>query len=154
MKNYLYLLLLVLISGLLLENCTCTRLCSNAMPTVNFVNFDSVQLDMVIVKVYYKDGTFGHLTDTKVYTSKALPPANTFSLVGKSIYDIDAFSDYIIEVPAISKAWRIKGITLHHDRLKTATCTSGMTYYLNDTMKEIAINTATANMPGPINIYN
>ncbi len=154
MKNYLYFLLAVLLGGLLLENCTCARICSNAMPVVAFVNFDSTQLDVVIVKTYNKDGTFSHLVDTKVYTSNYMPPANTFNIVEDKIYDIGAFNDYIIEVPAAGKVCRIKGINLHHDRLKTATCTSGMTYYINDSMKVIPLNTTTANMPGTINIYN
>ncbi len=152
MRSYLYLALIVFSGSTLLLNCDCNkRLCTNAFPTARFVNFDSASLHAVIVKAYTNDGKFDQLQSTTVYTNAAEAGPDT-SQIGNNTLLLNFFTDYAIEIPALSKTWSIRGISSHYDKINTAACTAGMSYYLNDTLHTIAPNAMVSNLVGYIDI--
>ncbi len=152
MKKYLPFGLLALCCSLLMAKCSCEHLCTNAIPEINFVNFDSTELHAVIVGEYNNNGKFDGLVNTKVYSTSLMPGPDTFSFSDNKII-VGGFNDYMVTVPAINKTWRIRGINIHHDGTKTKEqCTGGMTYYVDDTIHYVPINTMAANQPGLINI--
>ncbi len=137
--------------SLLFQRCDCKRLCTNAMPEFNFVNFDSTDLNAIILEGYNNDGTYTRLLDKRIYSNKPIPGPDTFQMTGNVIYP-DVYYDYILTIPAVNKSWRIRGISLHHESNNVGTCTGGMTYYLNDSLIVIPGNYTMANMPAIINI--
>ena len=152
MRSYLYLTLLVICGSTLLLNCDCNkRLCTNAIPAARLVNFDSASLHAVIVKGYDNDGKFDHLLSTNVYTNAAVAGADTLQ-IGDATLLLSYYTDYTIEIPALSKTWAIRGISSHNDKINTAACTAGMSYYLNDTLHTIAPNAMVSNLVGYIDI--
>ncbi len=155
MKSYISLCLLILGGSLLLVKCSCGigHLCSNPIPEISFLNFDSSRLKAVIIKEYINDGKYDHLTDSKVYSNALLPGPDTLQLYENSLV-ADGFSDYMITVPAVNKTWYLKGISFHPVHNKQASqCTSGMSWYLNDTLHQLPANIAGSSLPASIDIY-
>lgn len=139
-------------SCVLVARCTCTHICSNAIPEANFVNFDSSELHGIIVNEYYQGGTFDKLKGTKIYTNAAMPGPDTLQLYQNSII-LDGFTDYIIAIPDAGKTWFIKALTLRRDSKKEdIQCTSGISYYLNDTLHVIAPDYTKMSQPAVITL--
>ena len=153
MRKKVSIALVALCSSFLLLNCNCgQRLCTNAIPVINFVNFDSASLHVVVLKAYSNDGKFDNLQHTQVYSNTIENGIDTIPFNNSNTIILDFFTDYTLEIPAINKTWHIKNITSHYDKLNASNCTGGMTYYLNDTIYTIAANPLNSNGPGYINI--
>lgn len=135
MKNKTYFFLLFIVFGTFLSNCNCKRLCTNPAPQLCFINFDSSQLNVIIVKSTNQTGQPNQLQETKVYTNKSMPGPDTLQTYKNRIFLDNAITtNYIIEVPAVGKSWSIRNITMHPDKMDVTACTSGISYYLNDTL--------------------
>ena len=152
MKKYLPLALFALCSSSLFLNCNCgKRLCNNAIPVANFINFDSASLHTVIINEYSNDGKFDHLLDTRIYSNAVENGVDTLQFGGNTIM-LGFFTDYSIQVPAVNKTWYIRNITSQYTHLNVSACTSGMTYYLNDTLHTVSPNSLLGNQTANIDI--
>jgi len=152
MKKYFYLVLFILTSSVILTNCSCGHVCTNAVPVLDFVNFDYTDLNIVLVSEYTKTGSFSQLMDTKVYTNGSSSNADTLQIGSDEIL-INSTSDYIITIPAVNMTWYLKNINIHADKMQASSCTGGMDFYLNDSLHTIFSNNSAANLPGLIKIY-
>jgi hypothetical protein len=144
--------LFVIAGGLLLAKCDCTHRCTNTIPELNFVNFDSSELHAVIVQEYEQNGRFDRMWTSHVYTNAVFPGPDTFQLADNKIV-IGGNTDYVITVPATGKTWTITELNLHYDHLKENTqCTSGMSYRLNDSTYTTHMVPGATDVPTLINL--
>jgi len=90
--------------------------------------------------------------DSKIYTSKMQPGADSLEMSPHNTIYLDFSYDYIVEVPAAGKTWKINGINLQAEKMSSNGCTGAMTYYLNDSMYTIPPNINVANLPGIITL--
>ena len=151
MKNYWYSLVLVLFGSMLIANCDCKHLCSNRIPELSFTKFDTADLRVIIISEYSKNGNFDHVINTKIYSNSPTVGPDTNQLVNNTVV-VNAFSDYLIDVPAVAETWHLKNITLGLEHKDAGDCTGGMTYDLNGTHYDILFSTANKDLPGLINI--
>jgi len=135
-------------------NCDCKRLCTNAIPVINFINFDSSELHIVVLKAYNNDGKFDQLQSVQVYSNIIEHGTDTIFFNNNSTIVLSFFTDYTVVIPAVNKTWYIRNISSHNDKMNANACTTGMTYYLNDTIHTIVPNSLMANQAGNINITN
>jgi hypothetical protein len=150
MRSYLYPLLLVIFSSMILANCDCKHVCNNHTPELNFVNFDSTDLHTVIIKSFLNNGSFDHLLETKVYSNVPAPQFDTMPFVNNRIY-LAGLVDYIIEIPAVNRTYTIKKLQIINERSNVSGCTGGMSWMMNDSFYSIR-PTSMPNSPGLIDI--
>ena len=147
MKNRLTWVVLFLFGSMLLSDCSCKHVCSQAIPMLDLSNFDSTTLDTVIVKMYEQTGVpFTKLDDSETYSSTVQPPYSNYNnhMDSDRVF-LDFTHDYVIQIPANGRSWYIKNINLIATEMEnTTSCTGGMSYYLNDTIHSVVPNSTTS----------
>ena len=140
-------LILVALSSSLLFT-SCKHYCRySPAPVLRFSGFDSSSLKTVVLTCYNPDGTFTHLQNQAVFSSKPNSASDTES-VYTSIYPSSATNidtaiflsftfDAVIEIPALSKTYHIKNIRENRDTWTNTNCTNSMSYNMDGAVQTI-----------------
>lgn len=124
---------------------SCKHYChNNPSPALVFVNFDSSDLNTVVVKSHnttYACPTCLPVEQTSIYTSRQTFSYDTINLSGsylpttaRYVIPLDFNTDASIFIPATGKTYYFRGYKFNRDSWESTNCTNSMSYYLNDTL--------------------
>ena len=141
----------LLLSAMALCVCgtSCKHYCvSNPIPMMRFVNFDSADLNTVIISTHeVPPGTQMPAVVTQIYSSRPNPLGDTISLRSddtahlNSVY-LNYNTEAIITIPATGKVYNVTRFSVHHDQWESVHCTNSATYYMNDSIRNIPMQPA------------
>jgi|GEM_PF-2624854 len=122
---------------------SCKYYCrTNPYPCIQFVNYDSAALYVVIVETYAPDGKFQSPESTRIFSSRRNTSYDTESIYNTynpsvsgsldTLVDIGFNADATIEIPALGQKHYIKHVVINNDSWKDKNCTNSMLYVLDD----------------------
>jgi hypothetical protein len=132
MKHVFLLLLVGTVAASCKHHCA-----SNPYPIIKFVNFDSADLNTVIVTTTASEGP--RSAQTAIYTSRKTGSADTQTLVSADTMlnnkiPIGFFTDANVTILSLGRTYTIRGVSAGKDTWKDVYCTNSLKYTLNDTV--------------------
>lgn len=122
---------------------SCKHYChSNPFPVLKFTNFDSADLNTIIVTSHNtSEGgpTVLPVVHVDIYTTRTrlsgpdtmtLPPKDT---AGAYTIALDFNTVASIFIPSTGRTYNLRGYAIQRESWESVNCTNAMNYYLNDT---------------------
>jgi hypothetical protein len=139
MKSLLHILFL---AALVCQISSCSKKnCGKPDIVILLHGFNSIDDSVMILRYYQRGSNF-----TVLYQSM------NFYYPDTSEIGVNDTTDAMLTFPVIGKSYKITGISSGHDKMSGHRCTSGFTYYVNDTFHSVPAYPDSRN-PNSIDVY-